>query len=96
MVWKAWDYARTIFQSEKLRISYIKADKDTRKHIFWYFEGQNVKKYKKYMTAAGIPNAFIGRGGDSKCVYWQRRGIMMRLLAAAGYHNAFIERGGVS
>ena len=31
---KAWDYARTIFQSEKLQISYIKAEKDTRKHIF--------------------------------------------------------------
>ena len=39
---KAWDYARTIFQSEKLRIVYIKAEKDTRKHIFWYFEGLNV------------------------------------------------------
>ena len=23
---KAWDYARTIFQSEKLRIAYIKAE----------------------------------------------------------------------
>ena len=28
---KAWDYARTIFESEKLRIAYIKAEKDTRK-----------------------------------------------------------------
>ena len=33
-VLKAWDYARTIFESEKLRISYIKAEKDTTKHIF--------------------------------------------------------------
>ena len=33
-VFKAWDYVRTIFQSEKLRIAYIKAEKDTRKHIF--------------------------------------------------------------
>jgi len=39
---KAWDYARTIFYREKLQIAYIKADKDTRKHIFWCFEGQKV------------------------------------------------------
>ena len=31
-----------IFYSEKLQISYIKAEKDTRKHICWYFEGQKV------------------------------------------------------
>ena len=37
-VLKAWDYARTIFESEKLRISYIKAEKDTTEHIFWHFE----------------------------------------------------------
>ena len=49
-VFKAWDYARTIFESEKLRISYIKAEKDTRKHIFWYFEGQKV-----------VPQAFLGK-----------------------------------
>ena len=41
-VLKAWDYARMIVQSEKLRIAYIKAEKDTRKHIFWHFEGQKV------------------------------------------------------
>ena len=41
-VLKAWDYARTIFRSEKLRIAYIKAEKDTKKHICWYFEGQKV------------------------------------------------------
>ena len=39
---KAWDYVRTIFNSEKLQIAYIKAEKDTMKHIFWYFEGQKV------------------------------------------------------
>ena len=39
---KAWGYARTIFRSEKLRIAYIKAEKDTRKYICWYFEGQKV------------------------------------------------------
>ena len=31
---KAWDYAQTIFYSEKRLISYIKAEQDTRKHIF--------------------------------------------------------------
>ena len=41
-VLKAWDYAQTIFYSEKLQIAYIKAEKDTRKHIFWYFEDQKV------------------------------------------------------
>ena len=41
-VLKAWDYAQTIFRSEKLQISYIKAEKYTRKHIFGYFEGQKV------------------------------------------------------
>ena len=41
---KAWDYARTIFQSEKLRIAYIKAEKDSRKHIFSHFEGQKVAR----------------------------------------------------
>ena len=39
---KAWDYAQTICDSEKVQIAYIKAEKDTRKHIFWYFEGQKV------------------------------------------------------
>ena len=37
-VLKAWDYARTIFQSEKLRIAYIKPETCTRKHDFWCFE----------------------------------------------------------
>ena len=32
-VLKAWDYAQTIYYSEKLQMSYIKAEKDTRKHI---------------------------------------------------------------
>ena len=41
-VLKAWDYAQTIFYSEKLQIAYIKADKDTRKHIFLYFGGYKV------------------------------------------------------
>ena len=49
-VLKALDYVRTIFQSEKLRISYIKAEKETRKHIFWYFEGQKV-----------VPQGLFGR-----------------------------------
>ena len=31
---KAWDYARTIFESEKLRIAYIKAEIGT--GIFFY------------------------------------------------------------
>ena len=31
---KAWDYVQTIFSSEKLQIAYIKAEKDTMKHIF--------------------------------------------------------------
>ena len=35
-VLKAWDYARTIFESEKLRIAYIKAEIGTGKPIFWY------------------------------------------------------------
>ena len=33
-VLKAWDYARTIFESEELRIAYIKAEIGTGKHIF--------------------------------------------------------------
>ena len=41
-VLKAWDYDQTIFHSEKFQIAYIKAEKETRKHIFWYFEGQKV------------------------------------------------------
>ena len=35
-VLKAWDYARTIFESEKLRIAYIKAEISTSKPIFLY------------------------------------------------------------
>ena len=35
---KAWDYARTIFQSEKLRIAYIKAEIGTGKHSCLCFE----------------------------------------------------------
>ena len=38
----AWDYAQTICYSEKLQIAYIKAEKDTRKHMLRYFEGQKV------------------------------------------------------
>ena len=34
-VLKAWDYARTIFESEKLRIAYIKAEIGTGKAIFF-------------------------------------------------------------
>ena len=45
---KAWDYARTIFQSEKLRIAYIKAEKDTGKHIFRYFKVQKVIPQKTF------------------------------------------------
>ena len=41
-VLKAWDYAQTIFYSEKLQIPYIKAEQNNRKHIFWYLEGQQV------------------------------------------------------
>ena len=37
-VLKAWDYARTIFRSEKLRIAYIKPEIGTGKHIFLCFE----------------------------------------------------------
>ena len=33
-VLKAWDYARMIFESEKLRIAYIKAEIGTGKPIF--------------------------------------------------------------
>ena len=47
-VLKAWDYARTIFQSEKLRIAYIKAEKDTRKHNFRYFEGPKVVRQRPF------------------------------------------------
>ena len=41
-VLKAWDYAQTIFYSEKLRIAYIKAEKISRNRFFIYFEGQKV------------------------------------------------------
>ena len=41
-VLKAWGYAQTIFDRGKLQIAYIKAEKDTRKHIVLYFEGQKV------------------------------------------------------
>ena len=37
-VLKAWDYAQTIFRSEKLQIAYIKAEIGTRTHRFWCFE----------------------------------------------------------
>ena len=49
-VLKAWalDYARTTFQSEKLRIAYIKAEKDTGKHIFRYFKVQKVVPQKPF------------------------------------------------
>ena len=33
----AWDYARTIFGSEKLQIAYIKAEIGTGKHLFLMF-----------------------------------------------------------
>ena len=33
-VLKAWYYVKTIFYREKLQIVYIKAEKDSRKHIF--------------------------------------------------------------
>ena len=34
---KAWDYAKTFFRSEKLHISYPKADTGTKINIFWIF-----------------------------------------------------------
>ena len=37
-VLKAWDYARTTFQSEKLRIAYVEPETCTRKHICGCFE----------------------------------------------------------
>ena len=37
-VLKAWDYARTIFRSEKLRIAYIKPEIGTGKYHSWCFE----------------------------------------------------------
>ncbi len=33
-VLKPWHYAKPLFHSEKLQIAYIKAGKDTKKHIF--------------------------------------------------------------
>ena len=33
-----WDYAETLFRSEKLRIAYIKPEIGTGKHHFWCFE----------------------------------------------------------
>ena len=35
MCLRAWEYARTIFRSEKLQIAYIKAELGTGKHHFW-------------------------------------------------------------
>ena len=61
---KAWDYAQTIFYSEKLQIAYIKAEKDTRKHIFWYFEGQEVGllgRQNCILSQKSIPQGPFGR-----------------------------------
>ena len=73
---KAWDYARTIFLSEKPRNSYIKAEKDTRKHICWYFEGQKVNpqgpfgQTKLYFEPEKRPaGAFLA----DKIVFWARK-----------------------
>ena len=82
-VLKAWDYAQTIFYSEKLQIAYIKAEKDTRKHIFWYFEGQKVVpqgpfgRIKLYFEPEKRPaGAFLA----DKIVFWARKSSRRGLL----------------
>ena len=82
-VLKAWDYARTIFYREKLQIAYIKAEKDTRKHIFWYFEGQKVVpqgpfgRIKLYFELEKRPaGAFLA----DKIVFWATKSFRRGLL----------------
>ena len=50
-VLKAWGYARTIFQSEKLRIAYIKAEIRTGKHNFGYFEDDCMSVHTLFMLS---------------------------------------------
>ena len=82
-VLKAWGYARTICYREKLRIAYIKAEKDTRKHIFWYFEGQKVIpqgpfwRIKLYFEPEKRPaGAFLA----DNIVFWARKSSRRGLL----------------
>ena len=48
---KAWDYAQTIFQIEKLRIAHIKAEIDTRKHICLCFEDDCMVVHTLFMLS---------------------------------------------
>ena len=80
---KAWDYAQTILYRENLQIAYIKTEKYTRKHIFWYFEGQKVVpqgpfgQTKLYFELGKRPaGAFL----VEKVVLWARKSSRRGLL----------------
>ena len=82
-VLKAWDYARTIFQSEKLRIAYIKAEKDTGKHIFRYFKVQKVVPKKPFGQTKLYFEPEKRRAGAflaDKIVFWARKSSRRGLL----------------
>ena len=68
--------AQTICNSEKLRISYIKAEKDTRKHIFWYFEGQKVVPqgpFGQTKLCFELEKRLAGAFWADKIVFWARK-----------------------
>ena len=83
---KTCDYAQTIIYSEKLQIAYIKAEKDTRKHIFWYLEGQRVVpqgplgRQNCILSQKSVPQGALA----DKIIFWarvsSRRGLLGKIF----------------
>ena len=71
-VLKAWDYAQTIFRSEKLRIAYIKPEIGTGKHIF------DVSKMIAWLCALYV---------CCLCIMTMYLGYVSRLSIMAMYHG---------
>ena len=79
----AWDYARTIFRSEKLRIAYIKAETCTGKHIFWLCI---MAMYHGYVSWLCILAMYLGYV-SWPCILVMYLGYVSWLCILAMYHG---------
>ena len=89
-VLKAWDYARTLFRSEKLQIAYIKAETCTRKHIDEYHGYVSwpciMAMYHGYVSRLCITpiyHAYVSR----LCIMAMYHGYVSWLCIMAMYHG---------
>ena len=80
-VLKAWDYARTIFRSEKLQIAYIKAEIGNGKHSFGCFEDDCMGMHTVCLLS--MYHGYV----SWLCIMAMYHGYVSRLCIMAMYHG---------